>query len=221
MKSEQGNNLSEMVYHYLLDMILSMKIKPGDRIPEARIASEFGISRTPIRDAMRQLANDGILNLYPNRFAEVANWDENIIKEIGITRAHLDNLAAKLAIFYGSNADFNRMMEHAKNCLQAALEDDVARKIKEDCAFHLELSVIAQNRQLIEFQKKIYLKIEFLQSWRGDFLENPQEQYRQHEEIVSALTERDEQEVIRLLTRHNIHFHNLEEDFPVDFFIKP
>ena len=97
MKADQGNNLSEMVYHYLLDMILSMKIKPGDRIPEARIATQFGISRTPIRDAMKQLANDGILNIYPNRFAEVANWDEDLIKEIGITRAHLDNLAAKLA----------------------------------------------------------------------------------------------------------------------------
>ena len=125
MKADQGNNLSEMVYHYLLDMILSMKIKPGDRIPEARIATQFGISRTPIRDAMKQLANDGILNIYPNRFAEVANWDEDLIKEIGITRAHLDNLAAKLAIFYGSNADFNRMMEHAKICLKAALDDDV------------------------------------------------------------------------------------------------
>lgn len=219
MKLEQSSNLSEMVYHYLLDMILSMRIKPGDRIPEAKIASQFGISRTPIRDAMRQLANDGILNLYPNRFAEVANWDEDIIREIGVTRAHLDNLAAKLAIFYGSNADFNRMMEHAKNCLQAALEEDVARKIKEDCAFHLELSVIARNRQLIEFQKKVYLKIEFLQSWRGDFLENPQEQYRQHEEIVSALTERDEKKVIHLLTHHNMHFHDLEKDFPVEFFI--
>ena len=71
MKADQGNNLSGMVYHYLLDMILSMKIKPGDRIPEARIATQFGISRTPIRDAMKQLANDGILNIYPNRFAEV------------------------------------------------------------------------------------------------------------------------------------------------------
>ena len=71
MKADQGNNLREMVYNYLLDMILSMKIKPGDRIPEARIATQFGISRTPIRDAMKQLANDGILNIYPNRFAEV------------------------------------------------------------------------------------------------------------------------------------------------------
>ena len=183
-----------------------------------KIATQFGISRTPIRDAMKQLANDGILNIYPNRFAEVANWDEDLIKEIGITRAHLDNLAAKLAIFYGSNADFNRMMEHAKNCLQAANEDDVAMKINEDCAFHLELSVISRNRQLIEFQKKVYLKIEFLQSWRGDFLENPEEQYRQHEEIVAALVERDEKKAVHLLTRHNMHFHNLEKDFPVAFF---
>lgn len=47
-------------------MILNMEIKPGDRIPEAKIATQLGISRTPIRDAMLQLANDGIINIYPN-----------------------------------------------------------------------------------------------------------------------------------------------------------
>lgn len=220
MEQEQNNNLSETIYQYLLDMILSMKKKPGDRIPESKIAAQFGISRTPIRDAMKQLANDGILNIYPNRVAEVANWDGELIKEIGLTRVQLDNLAAKLAIFYGSNADFNRMREYSKNCLEAGLNGDVAQKIKMDCAFHLELSLISKNRQLIEFQKKIYLKIEFLQSWRGGFLENPEEQYRQHEEIVSALIARDEKRAIRLLTQHNMHFHDLEKDFPIEFYLE-
>lgn len=220
MKTQQAKNLSEPVYHYLLGMILSMQIKPGDKIPEAKIASQFGISRTPIRDALRQLANDGIINIYPNRFAEVANCDEPLIKQIGVTRIQLDNLAAKLAIFYGSNADFVRMREHSEKCLQAARDGDTAMRIKEDCAFHLKLSVISQNQQLLEFQRKIYLKIEFLQSWRSDFLENPEEQHRQHLTIIDALMDRDEKKVLELLTRHNMHFHDLGADFPADFFLR-
>lgn len=213
MKQENSVSLSETVYQYLLDMILSMEIKPGCRVPEARIAAQFGISRTPIREAMKQLANDGIINMYPNRYAEVANWDESLIKEIGITRVQLDNLAVKLAVFYGSNAEFGKMREYSKACLEAGLTENIAEKIRKDCAFHLELSIISKNRQLIEFQKKLYLKIEFLQSWRSNFLENPQEQYRQHEEIVDALMERDEKRALKLLTQHNLYFHDLEKDY--------
>ena len=59
---EQGQNvaMSDTVYLHLRDMILSMEIKPGDRIPEAKIAKQFGISRTPIREAIKRLASDGI-----------------------------------------------------------------------------------------------------------------------------------------------------------------
>jgi len=215
----KGESLSDSVYNHLLDLILSMEIKPGDRIPEAKIASDLGISRTPIRDALRQLANDGIVNIYPKRFAEVASWDEETTRQIGVVRVQLDILAAKLAVYNGGNVDFMRMSQHSKLCLEAARTGDIAKRIKEDCAFHIELSVISKNRQLLEFQRKIYLKIEFLQSWRGGFLENPEEQYRQHEEIIEALMQRNSELVCQLLTKHNIHFHNLIDDFNMDFFI--
>lgn len=211
--------LSDQVYSYLLDMILSMEIKPGNKIPEAKIASKFGISRTPIRDAMRQLANDGILNIYPNRFAEVAEWSEERINQIGVTRVQLDILAVKLAILNGSNLDFRKMSEFSESCLNAANSGDIAQRIKDDCAFHLQLSVISKNETLLEFQRKIYLRIEFLQSYRKEFIESPQEQYRQHCEIIEMLNNRDEKGAIRILTQHNMHFHNLEKNYSINFFL--
>ena len=68
---EQGQNvaMSDTVYLHLRDMILSMEIKPGDRIPEAKIAKQFVISRPPIGVAFMLLASDGIVNVYPNLFA--------------------------------------------------------------------------------------------------------------------------------------------------------
>lgn len=220
MKNNKNDGLGVTVYQYLLDMILSMQIKPGDKIPESKIAATFGISRTPIREAMKQLANDGIINIYPNRFAEVALWDDARIMEIGVTRVHLDILAAKLAIHYGSNADFASMNELANECYKCAKNGDVAGRIKADCNFHLKLSEIGKNRQLIEIQRNTYLKIEFLQSWRGEFLQNPEEQLRQHQVIINELMQRDEKKLIETLTNHNMHFHDLQKEFSPYFFIK-
>ena len=90
MKEKFSNVISEQIYNYLIDMILDLQIKPGERIPEASIAQKFNVSRTPIREALRDLAKDGIINLYPNRFSEVAIYDESRVREIGITKIYMD-----------------------------------------------------------------------------------------------------------------------------------
>lgn len=213
-------NLNESVYKFILDQILSNKYKPGDKIQEAKLAADFGTSRTPIREALRSLADDGIITIYPKRVAEVAQMDEETMRQIGLVRIHLDILAARLAVHNGSNADFEQMFEHSKLCLEAANANDTARRIREDCAFHCELSRISKNRQLHEFCSNLYLKIEFIQSWRPAFLLVPAEQHRQHEEIYKALLNRDEKTVSELIIRHHVHFHNLEEYYPFNWLYK-
>jgi len=212
-----NQNLNESVYQNILEQILSMKYKPGDKIIEARIAEEIGASRTPVREALRRLADDGIVKIYPKRMTEVAKWDDETIHQVGLLRIHLDLLAVKLAVRYGSDADFDQMFEHSKLCLAAANVNDFSKRIREDCAFHCDLSRISKNAQLHAFSRNIYLKIEFLQSWRSTFLEEPQEQYRQHVEIYNALLERNAQLATELILRHHMHFHDLEKHYPMDW----
>lgn len=219
MENKDAVNLSETIYQYVKDMILSLQIKPGERIAEAKIAEQFGISRTPIRDALRMLAHDGIINIYPNRFAQVASYDNEYVKQIGVVRLSLDIIAAKLAIFNGSNSEFLRMSEYAEQCYQAAVERDVARHIKLDCAFHQEMSKISKNQQLIDFQREIYLKIEFIQACQYVKTPLPKEQYNDHCEIMRNLVERNVPELISCLTKHNGSFHNILSDYPSDFFL--
>ena len=118
----KSGTLNESVYQYILEQILSGKHHPGDKIPEAKIAEEFGTSRTPIREALRRLADDGIVNIHPKRMTEVAHWDDETMRQIGLMRIHLDVLATKLAVYHGSDADFEQMFEHSRLCLQAARE---------------------------------------------------------------------------------------------------
>lgn len=215
----KSGTLNESVYQYILEQILSGKHHPGDKIPEAKIAEEFGTSRTPIREALRRLADDGIVNIHPKRMTEVAHWDDETMRQIGLMRIHLDVLATKLAVYHGSDADFEQMFEHSRLCLQAAREGDTARRIREDCAFHCDLSRISRNTQLYTFSRNIYLKIEFMQSWRETFIEEPLEQHRLHEEIYDALRSRDAGHAIELIVHHHSHFHNLEKYYPIEWFL--
>ena len=78
MKKNEG--LSEQVYNYLLLQILSNELKPGEKIAETKIAQEFNTSRTPIREAMRKLESQGLIQIFPKRYAQVANFSEKRLK---------------------------------------------------------------------------------------------------------------------------------------------
>ena len=104
--SKRNVGLSEPAYKHILELIMTKRLMPGDRIPETRIAEEFNISRTPVRDAMRQLSNEGLIEIFPNRFAQVKVYGDDAIQEIGTVRVALDTMSVKLAGLYGSRADF-------------------------------------------------------------------------------------------------------------------
>lgn len=212
MPQEHRNAMSDQVYEQLKNLILSQQLKPGERIPEARIAAQFGFSRTPIREAIKQLANDGIVTLYPNRFAEVAVLPQEWLQEVGLVRLALDTVAAHLAILYGSNHDYSLMEAYNEKCLVATREGDIAQRIKMNCAFHLELSHISKNKELYEMQKRLYLKLEFVQACHYANVQPEEEQYRQHREMIDALYSRDEARLVLLLAKHEHSFHHMEED---------
>lgn len=218
MSEKVETGMSGAIYDYLFDMILSLQIKPGDRIPEAKIASEFGVSRTPIREALKQLANDGIINIYPKRYAEVAEYDETKVKNIGLTRIALDRLAVKLAIYYGSNAEFRELKKYADGCYEAAKANNISARIRQDGEFHLELCKISKNDTLIQIERGIVLQLMFLQACRYVKAEDMHQQYKDHCAIIDALMSRDEKQAIALLTEQDVNFHSLN-DLPDNLYL--
>lgn len=211
MKKNFEKPVSEQIYQYLIDMILSLKIKPGDRIPEAAIAKQFEISRTPIREALRDLAKDGIINVYPKRFSEVAIYDEDKVKEIGITRICLDSLSFKLALYYGSRADFERLRVYANRCYEMAIKNDILHRIKSDSDFHWELCKMSKNRSLMNIQKSLLIQIEYLQAANYLQAEDPKTQFESHIRIVEALENGDLNLGLTEIIEPIIRFYNLKE----------
>lgn len=209
MKHKFENAVSEQIYQYLINMILSLEIRPGDRIPEASIAQKFEISRTPIREALRDLAKDGIINLYPNRFSEVAVYDEERVKEVGLTKIYLDRMAIKLASYFGSRAECEKLREYAQNCYEAARKQDFLNRIKADSDYHWALCKMGKNRSLMQLEKSLLIQIEYLQAANYLQAEDAEEQYRSHIKIVEGLEKGDIELSLREITEPGIRFYNL------------
>ncbi len=96
--SEDNYSLSSKVYHSIRNDILSGKYMPGDELKEKNIGDELGVSRTPVREALRQLDLEGLISIVPNKGAFVEGVSLNDIRDIYEIRALLEGLCAKWAV---------------------------------------------------------------------------------------------------------------------------
>lgn len=211
MKTQSSASLTEPVYDHILNLILNMELKPGDRIPEVTIAQELGVSRTPVRNALKQLENEGLVVIYPNRFVQVTTYDDEMIQNLGIMRIAVDSMAVRLAIFRGSNEDFHRLRTLAEKC--CIIDENAGRleRIRNDYLFHLQLSIIARNPVLEKYQSQFLRQMEVMLSYR--FVEAMTASVT-HLMIADAIEARDEELAVKLTTTHLAEFYHLKENFP-------
>jgi len=212
MRVKNSAVLGDFVYDHIKELILTKKIKCGERINEQTIEKELGVSRTPVREAVRRLSNEGIVKLIPNRFTEVITFDENSIRELGMVRITMDCLSAQLAIQNGSNRDFDELKELSEKCAQAHENNDWYEQIKYDSLFHLKLVEISSNDLLINLQENMVLKTRLLQTeqLQGDPDSNICD-IGQHKEILNALYERNLDAVLNATMSHLTTFYHLDK----------
>ena len=89
--------LTSLIARTIRERILDGTLAPGDRLVEARLSEEFGVSRVPVREALRALAADGMVTIEPRRGASVTTYSPELIRELVEVRATLEALNAKLA----------------------------------------------------------------------------------------------------------------------------
>lgn len=218
MKKNEG--LSEQVYNYLLSQILSNELKPGEKIAEAKIAQEFNTSRTPIREAMRKLESQGLIQIFPKRYAQVATFSEKEIQDIGMIRISLDILSIKLVAINGSKAELLNLKSIAVQCLDAFRNNDGVQRRKLDSDFHKELCRISKNNLLFNMQEDLSLKFQFI-LMHNDFKSvNDEQHLYQHIQIVDSLIEGNIEHALQLDIQHLSEFYCLDIDSPIEFFLK-
>lgn len=207
------------VYEKICGLILSGELKPGEKLSEVKLAEQLGVSRTPVREALRQLARSGLINLFPKRFVQVANYTDKDLREIGTLRISLDLLALKLAMYYGSKADFLKLRDIAVKCYEAGCAGEKELHARYDSDFHRELARLSQNPFVIKYMDELALLIRYIVTTHYDLMQKEDsKQLKEHFVIVDAMLAGDEQGASEALLHHLLSFYHLDQYYPEHFF---
>lgn len=201
---------STMAYEQIKEMIFRMELLPGSRIPELQISAKLSVSRTPIHDALRRLASEGLVTIGQNRGATVTRFTEEEIREIGAVRLTQDILSAQLAAYYGSASDFDRLCGLADACEAASVRGDVYGRIQTDSQFHLEIAKLSGNSRLIRQQYDIYQQIHLIQISQYTDVAHSLVQIHHHKPIVAAIRSGDLDGARSLICQHIKDFYHLD-----------
>lgn len=183
--------LYEEVAERLRARIYAHELAPGDWVDEQALAVEFGISRTPMREALKVLASEGLVVLKPRRGCYVAELSERDLDEIFPVLALLEGRVAEEAARRLSGADLARLGKIHADLERHAAANDADRFFEANQAFHNALQELAGNRwlsQLIDDTRK------FLKLTRRDSLRlegRIGQSLAEHRAILSALDKRD------------------------------
>lgn len=194
--------LRDIVFNTLRKAILKGELAPGERLMEKQLAEKMGVSRTPIREAIRKLELEGLVIMVPRKGAEVAMTTEQDIKDVLEVRAALESLAVKLACQRMNEQDMNDLLAVNDAFMGAARRNDVETVIKKDVEFHDTIYGATNNKKLtgmiINLQEQIYrFRAEYIRQM--DDFSNLMEE---HEAIVNAIINKNSAEAQEIATKH-------------------
>ena len=182
--------LRDVVFHTLRDAILKGKIEPGERLMEMHLAKKLGVSRTPIREAIRMLEQEGLAVTVPRKGAQVAKMSEKDLRDVLEIRDALDELAVKSAC--------KKMTENGLKALDTAMTDfEIAIKGKEvraiveaDETFHNVIYQAADNPRLMTIIRNLK---EQMYRYRYEYIKDNADYdtlLKEHRAIVDGLKRR-------------------------------
>lgn len=201
-------SLSDQVYDHIKSMILSGELKGGERVPETQLSNLFGVSRTPLREALKKLSEYGLVYLKPRSFAEVAIIDEEEAKQIAEVRLNLEILSATLLAKNGSESVFQELKELSNSCLQAAHEGHRSEAFELDSKFHLTIAEKSGNKVLYDIYERLDARIQLLRLNQNLIIESLQDYIKQHSRLLEAMKNGEIRLLTSILSKHIIHdFH--------------
>jgi len=188
---EKHLTLRERILETIRDAIMSGALKPGEKVAEPELAARFGISRTPIREAFRQLESEGYLTVIPRKGALVASFSAKDVEEFYAIKSILEGYAARKACSRLSTREISKLEAINEKLREIAAEEDVRHFFKVHNSFHDMFIRAAGNEKLHEMIAALLKKFQRLRlaslSKPGRMLISVEE----HEKIIEAFRGRD------------------------------
>jgi DNA-binding GntR family transcriptional regulator len=198
MNASQAERLCAVIE----EEILSFKLKPGDRLDEARLAERYGTSRTPVREALRQLSSAGLIVLRPHRGAIVAKLGMRELVELLEVMAELEGACGRLAAKACLKSDFDAIDHALTLCRQNAAKNDIRGYQLANEAFHDAVGRASCNSYLVKLTQSVRKRTA---TYHRLDLERPnriKKSLEEHARIAGAIKDGLADEADRLLQLH-------------------
>ena len=141
--------LRDVVFNTLRQAILRGELKPGERLMEIQLANKLGVSRTPIREAIRKLELEGLVLMIPRKGAEVAEITEKNMRDVLEVRKALEELAVQLACEKITDEEIEEMKKAAEEFRMILKNKDITEIAEADVRFHDIIYMATDNQKLI------------------------------------------------------------------------
>lgn len=197
--------LRDVVFNTLREAILKGDLKPGERLMELQLASKLGVSRTPIREAIRMLEQEGLAVTIPRRGAEVARMTLKDMEDVLEIREVLDELAVKIACEKITDEQLKRLAEVNRQFESSMRTGDVKKIAEEDVAFHDVIYEATNNPKLVTMLNNLR---EQVYRYRVEYIKDPKNYpvlIREHEAILQGLKTRDVEQSVSAMHEHVVN----------------
>lgn len=210
---ENYKPLREIVFEYLRQSIVEGKLEPGKRLMEIQMAEQLGVSRTPIREAIRKLELEGLVVMVPRKGAYVADVSIKDVLEVLEVRMVLEGLAASLAAERMSDSEIDELATICNEFENCYKNDDIEGMIEKDVEFHDCIFNATGNHKLNQIsqglREQVYrFRVRYISRYN-----KAKELVDEHQAIFNAIKNRDSESAYKYGTEHieNLTNHMMEQ----------
>ena len=214
MEEKIRTSMEQTVYEKLKYAILHRELAPGTQLIESTISEKLNVSRTPIRNAIKRLSLEGLINIITNRGAFVIQPSIDEIVQAYEARIELECVAVKMSVSKINSDDITKLKLIIEEEISAYKNKDMIQFISANEAFHMTLVKKSENKFLIEFMQKLVNQINVYLQLFDTFYSvkfNESESIKEHLQIIDLLEKKNSLELDKALREHISHsFRDLE-----------
>lgn len=202
MKLDNYKPLRDLVFEALREAIITGELKSGERLMEVQLAEEMGVSRTPVREAIRKLELEGLVAMVPRKGAYVSGMSLKDAIDVFEIRESLEGLAAGLAAERITEEELINLKKVFDDMGSAVVRNDLKTLIKKDAEFHQIMFTASRNERLAQ---TINTLREHIERFRAQSFSNPARVstfLTEHKKIYDALISRNAEKSEALARDH-------------------
>ena len=194
--------LRDVVFNTLRQAILRGEMEPGERLMEIQLAQKLGVSRTPIREAIRKLELEGLVIMIPRKGAEVAHITEKEMRDVLEVRATLEELVVALACKNVTEEKLSELRAANKLFESAIVSKDVVNIVDADVHFHDIIYTMTDNARLIQIINNLR---EQMYRYRLEYVKDARTHsilISEHNDIIKQLKDRNVEQAKAVIYQH-------------------